>query len=73
MSDSILPPEIRNLPLEERIDLVEQIWDSVVDEEESFNLTDAQKRELERRIAAHQKSPDEGKTWAEVKRELQGE
>ncbi|MBD3674594.1 MAG: addiction module protein [Planctomycetaceae bacterium] len=70
MSDQTLPPEIRNLSLNERIDLVEQIWESVADEENHFELTDAQKQELERRIADHHQNPQSGRSWEEVKQEL---
>ena len=50
MADSTLPPEIRDLPISERVALVEQIWDSIVEDEASFELTDAQKAELDRRL-----------------------
>lgn len=70
MSDSALPSEIRNLPLNERIDLVEQIWESVADEESHYELTDAQKQELDRRIADHANNPESGRSWEEIKAEL---
>ena len=52
MTQSSLPPEIRVLPVPERIALVEQIWDSIVEDEAAFELTDAQKAELDRRPCA---------------------
>lgn len=61
MTHSSLPPEIRSLPVPGRVYLVEQIWDSVVEEKQAFELTDAQRAELDRRLAAHQSSPDRGK------------
>jgi len=51
MADSSLPPEIRELPVSERIDLVEAIWDSIVEDQGRVELTDAQKAELDRRLA----------------------
>lgn len=68
-----LPPEIRSLPIAQRIDLVEQIWNSIVEDERAFELTPAQQAELDRRIAAHDAAPDRGKPWEDVKRQLLGE
>ena len=50
MPQSSLPPEIRDLPVSERVMLVERIWDSIVEDEGAFELTDAQKAELDRRF-----------------------
>ena len=60
MNPSPLPPEIRFLPVPERMILVEQIWDSIAEDDEQIELTDAQKAELDRRLAAHEASPDSG-------------
>ena len=40
--------EINSLSVEERIDLVFAIWDSIAVEQTSPNLTEAQKQELDR-------------------------
>ncbi|MGD0898302.1 MAG: addiction module protein [Thermoguttaceae bacterium] len=68
-----LPQEIRNLPLSERLDLVEQIWDSILEDERQFQLTDAQKAELDRRLAARESSPGRGDSWGTVMARLLGE
>lgn len=73
MIQSSLPSEIRSLPIPERVHLVEQIWDSIVEDEQTFELTDLQKAELDRRIAAHEASPNRGKPWEEVKKRLLSE
>lgn len=73
MSQSSLPPEIRHLPIPERVQLVEQIWDSIADDEKQFRLTDAERAELDRRIAAHQADPNRGAPWNDVKKRLLGE
>jgi putative addiction module component (TIGR02574 family) len=44
-----------------------------VDDEQQFRLTDAQKAELDNRIAAHQANPNRGSPWSEVKKRLVGE
>ena len=58
------------MPIPERVHLVEQIWDSIVEDEGQFTLSDAQKAELDRRLAAHQTSPDRGAPWTQVKQRL---
>jgi putative addiction module component (TIGR02574 family) len=73
MTQSSLPPEIRDLPVADRVDLVERIWDSIVEDEGEFQLTEAQKAELDRRLGAHEASPDRGSSWEDVKRRLLGE
>lgn len=72
MIQSSLPSEIRSLPIPERVHLVEKIWESIVEDEQVFPLTDSQKAELDRRIAAHEASPSRGKPWEEVRDRLLG-
>jgi putative addiction module component (TIGR02574 family) len=59
--------EIVSLSVEERIRLVEAIWDSIAAEPGQPELTEAQKQELERRLAAHAASPEDVVPWEEVK------
>src|SRR5581483_11226760 len=44
-----MSPKPHHLPLEERIRLVEDIWDSIAAEQQAIPLTPAQKAELDRR------------------------
>ena len=57
---------ILKLPLEDRIRLVEDIWDSIAAEQSSLNLTDAQRIELNRRLDAYEKDGDKGREASEV-------
>ena len=59
--------EIVLLSVDERICLVEAIWDSIAAEPGQPALTEAQQQELERRLAAHTASPEEVIPWEEVK------
>ena len=70
MAHSSLPPEIRNLSVSERVVLVEQIWDSIAEDEAQFHLTDAQKAELDQRLAQRVSSGSRGSYWADVKRRI---
>jgi len=63
--------EILKLSVSERIQLVEDIWDSIVSSPESLPLTDAQKLELGRRLADYRANPSAGRTWEEVRESLE--
>ena len=62
--------QILDLLTEERVEIAQQIWESVFEHPESVPLTRAQKDELERRWRAFQQNPDEGEPWDDVKRSL---
>jgi putative addiction module component (TIGR02574 family) len=67
-----LPPEIRDMPVPERVHLVEQIWDSIVEDKGQFELTEPQKAELDRRLAAQQADPARGTLWDNAKKRIRG-
>ena len=66
----MLMDEIRKLSVPERIELVEQIWDTIEAENGEIELTEGQKRELDRRLAAWRADPHAGSPWEEVKQRL---
>ena len=65
-----LTKQAKNLSISDRIRLVEEIWDTIVEENEAFELTDAQKQELDRRLQSHRNNPGQGRTWDEIKAEF---
>ncbi len=62
--------EVLNLPLEERLRLVESIWDSIAQFPEALELTEAQRLELDRRLESYEADPSAGVPWAELKARL---
>jgi putative addiction module component (TIGR02574 family) len=64
--------ELLKLPVSERIDLAMALWESVAepDLQHQLPLTDAQKAELDRRLAEHDRDPSRGIPWEEVQRRL---
>lgn len=62
--------DLTHLSLAERIQLVEDLWDTIAANPETVSVTDAQKAELDRRLAAYQFSPADGHSWAKVKAAL---
>jgi putative addiction module component (TIGR02574 family) len=57
------------LPIPERIRLVEEIWDSIAEQQnaDSVELTPAQTAELERRIEYHERHPNDTVPWEAVR------
>lgn len=64
MSASLKSLGIERLSVEERISLVEEIWDSIA---ECTPLTEAQRLELDRRLQDHEANPDDVVPWEVVK------
>lgn len=61
--------QVQELPLDEQLELVEAVWDSIVERNAVPPLTDAQQAELERRLADHEAHPEDVVSWDEVKAE----
>jgi putative addiction module component (TIGR02574 family) len=59
---------IDRLDVEERLNLVEKIWDSIALDSGVVPLPDAQRAELERRYAEDEANPDDVLPWDEIKR-----
>jgi putative addiction module component (TIGR02574 family) len=51
---------LRELPLEERIRLVEDLWDSIAEEEAALPVPESHKRELDARLKAFELDRDYG-------------
>jgi putative addiction module component (TIGR02574 family) len=62
--------EVLKLPIEERLRLVESIWDSIAEFPEALELTEAQKLELDRRLDAYEADPDAGVPWSDLKADI---
>jgi putative addiction module component (TIGR02574 family) len=67
MAVSLKSLGIERLGIEERLNLVEELWDSIAADSAEVPLTEAQRAELDRRIAEHDANPDDVATWEEVK------
>ncbi len=61
---------VLKLSVPERIQLVEDIWDSIVEVPEEVSLTGEQKAELDRRLDSYHKNPDEGSPWGVVRERI---
>ena len=58
--------DFTDLTPEERIQLAEDLWDSLDDRPEIHPLTEAQTREIDRRLEAYRRDGDPGQPWEAV-------
>ena len=64
--------KLLELPATERADIAMALWDSLTpaEQEAEFELTPAQRAELDRRLAEHLADPASAIPWDEVRRKL---
>jgi len=62
--------ELLELPVEDRIRLVELIWDSIAAVPEAIPVSDELKAELNRRLAEFEADPQAGSPWEEVRKRI---
>lgn len=63
---------IDHLTPEERLELLERLWDSLTETPERIPLTDAQREELDRRLDELDRDGSTGIPWDEVRKRIQG-
>ena len=69
MSPTLQSLGIDRLSVGERIALVQEIWDSIAADAERSPLTEEQKQEVDRRLAAHRANPQAAIPWEQVEAE----
>ena len=58
--------KLRELPVEDRIKIVEDLWDSIAADQQKLPLTAAQKTELDRRLDAYEADQNRGRSAADA-------
>jgi putative addiction module component (TIGR02574 family) len=61
---------IDQLSVDDRMLLLEEIWDSIAADPEVVPITDEQKADLQARLDAYADNPKAGSPWEEVKARL---
>ena len=56
-----------NLPLAERIELIDLLWESIAEQGYEPPLTAEQATELDRRLEAHRRTPGDVVSWDSIK------
>ena len=62
---------IEELSIAKRLQLVEEVWASIEAEQESLEITEAQRQELKKRLDSYRSRREEGSAWVLVKDRLQ--
>ena len=70
MTKAELRSQALRLPVDERLDLAEALWESLEEESAQPALPDWQRQILDERLAADDAAPDAGSPWQEVKRRI---
>jgi putative addiction module component (TIGR02574 family) len=69
MSDRVKALGIDRLSLEERLALMQEIWDSIEEEHPSAPLSAEQEAEIRRRLESHKANPENAIPWELIKAE----
>jgi putative addiction module component (TIGR02574 family) len=67
MSPTMKDLGLDRLSVDDRITLVQELWDSIAADAAKLPLTESQQRELDRRLAEHETSPGDIIPWEDVK------
>lgn len=65
--------QVFELALSEKLQLLEDLWDSIASNPEQIPVLDWQKEELTRRKAAYMKNPAAGSSWEAVKERIRSQ
>ena len=63
--------DVLKMDVAERILFVEDVWDSIAAMPESVELTESQRKELDRRLQAYHKNPQEGSSWQDLMKRIE--
>ena len=70
---SRLNVNVHGLTPRERLELIEELWESLADSEKHLPLTDAQRQELDRRLDEVDRGEAPGIPWDEVLSRIRAE
>jgi putative addiction module component (TIGR02574 family) len=70
MRHKSLLDDVLTLSPQERLRLLEAVWDSLSADPSAIELTDAQRQELDERLRRHEENPRQGVSWDEVKHHI---
>ncbi len=70
MSAEPIRSSFRKLSSEEKIRLVQDLWDEIADEVARMPLTESQRRLLDERIKQHESNPEDVEPWKKAKDDI---
>jgi len=62
--------KIHNLSTAEKIELIDELWDSVIQDQNNVPITDAQRIELDKRLAEFEVDKEIGESWKIVRKRI---
>lgn len=65
--------DILKLSVSERLELIETLWESISDASAEIPLSEAQRREIDRRLDQYAVSPPRLSTWEEVRARIEAQ
>jgi putative addiction module component (TIGR02574 family) len=66
-----LPPAgFDELPVEEKLDYVQSLWDRIAAHPEDLPVPEWHQRVIEERLAAHRADPEAARPWEQVREEV---
>ena len=71
IKESEVLSQIKKLSLQERILIVEDIWDSIMLSNEQLSMTEKQKKDLDKRLTDDENDQTSGSDWPEVKNRIE--
>lgn len=66
------PPGFEELPVEEKIDYVQSLWERILATPQQVPVPNWHSRVLDERLEAYRTEPEQGKTWEQVREEVRG-
>ena len=70
MSTEPFVTQFRELSADEKIRLVQKLWDEITEEVSRMPLSESQRRLLDERLADEEQNPDDVEPWAKVKEDI---
>lgn len=62
--------KIHNLSTVEKLELIDELWESVIQDQHNVSITDAQRIELDKRLAVYEIDKDQGDSWEVVRKRI---
>ena len=59
--------KLHKLSTTEKIELAEELWESVLEDQNNVEITEEQREELNKRLAQYELDKEEGDTWEVVR------
>jgi putative addiction module component (TIGR02574 family) len=67
----IPPPGFDELSAEEKLDYVQSLWDRIAASPEEVPVPEWHKQIISERLAAYRANPNEGRTWEQIRTDLE--